>query len=403
MTNTFLIGPYRASLQKRQNAKSWYCTYAYRDPSGKRIQKQVSLRVPITDSPKKAYTAMVAYITDLYERTGTTVDVDSDVCDIVDAWLKSIKPSVRTNTYERYSISADKIKQYYSKHKVRIIDLTRANCKDFCNFLLTKGKSNQKTGAPEPMAPSTTKDIKNCLSAACDYAIDAGIIKVNPCFGITIRINRNQDKSIKYMDYKTAQRFIMSIPDDNEIKDMIIAAINFGLRRSEVLGLRWEDVDLDNHTLHIRHTVTVTTTIHKEDKTKSTASNRIIPLSDVEVQFFIKIHDKKQRFKDYMGSQYHDSNYIFLLDDGRQIRPDALYKRTKRLLVRFGEPTLTYHSLRHTYASILYERGVDLITAQRLLGHSDPTITLSIYTHGDRQQLTSHPIGLIPTIDPDTR
>lgn len=387
------IGQYNANLTKHKNGASWYCTYSFYDYNGKRIQKQVSLNIPINQNKKKAFNAMIQYLTELNEKSGNVIDLDSTISQVASKWLSIQMTSVRANTLDRYKLNVKKIESYCGN--LKIVELSPAIVKEFIAYLRLKGKKNQKTGELEPMAASSVRDVKMCLSMICTYAIDNQIINRNPCDTIKVKNQKNNINDIKYLDFKAAKEFINFIPDDHELKNIITAAINFGLRRSELLGLRFGDIDFAEHTLTVRSTITRTASEHAENDVKSISSNRIIPLSQDEIDFFLKIKKKKKEIKKFMGGEYHESDYVFTRDDGNLFRPDSLYKRSKKLLEKFGEPELNFHSFRHTYASILHEKGVDLLTAQRLLGHSDPTITLKIYTHNNRQAIEANPIGLI--------
>lgn len=395
-TRSIKIGPFTGSLQKHPHGKSWYCSYYYTDASGKRVQSQRSLGCPIVSTTEaQAAEIMTQYLLALAKKTAAKINLKSTVVDVALAWIETTKPNIRTNTYERYRLNVKKICLYFEKHYTLVIDLDRSKVRAFQGYLATKGKINQKTKKPEPMAAASIRDVMSVLSQICEYAIDTGIIASNPCIGIRIK---KQTKPIeKYMSFEQSKKFIDFCKEnaDNALTAVIIVAINLGLRKSEILGLRMEDLDLDNHRLTIRSTVTALTSLHYEKDTKTDTSNRIIPLSDEEVQFFMEYQNFKNSKKRWYKSAYHSSDFVFTLEDGTLYTPSGLYKRVKRLLVMFGEPELTFHSFRHTYASILYFKGVDIKTAQQLLGHSSPDTTLQIYTHISRSDVRSQNIGLL--------
>ena len=395
-TRSIKIGSFTGSLQTHVNGTSWYCSYYYTDASGKRVQAQRSLGCPIASTTEaQATQIMTQYLVNLERKTSSKVDLKSTVVDVARIWLETVRPNIRTNTWERYKLNTEKIINYYENGHTLMTNLDRANIRTFQGFLATKGKTNQKTKKPEPMAAASIRDILSVLSQICEYAIDVGIITYNPCRGIR---TPNQSKPIeKYMDYTTAQKFVewCVTNADNALTAIIITAINCGLRKSEILGLRISDLDLDNQRLIIRNTVTALTTLHVEENTKTETSYRIIPLSNDEVQFFKNYLKWKKKKKKWYGETYYHSDYVFTQADGTIYSPDGLYKRVKRLLIAFGEPKLTFHSFRHTYASILYRRGVDIKTAQQLLGHASPETTLRIYTHISRSDVQSQNIGLL--------
>ncbi len=385
------------SLQHKPDRPYWYMVFSYLDDAGKRKQKWESTGITYPGNKRAANEALRQRLDELNRRTGTTINMDMTVAELVDVWLDTIEVKVRANTKERYVLNATKIRDYFTEHPVKVIDMTRADARIFFDFLLKEGKKNQKTGAREPMAASSVRDIKVVLGMILDHGVDCGIISLNPVQGVRLTTLSTEADKVKYMDKYTATRFIKyCCAQEDELTDLIVATISFGLRRSEVLGLRYEDIDILGKCIYIRNTITKTIETHAEQKTKNKYSKRQIPISDGEAAFFENIIEKNKKNKQYYGNTYVDTEYLFVWPDGRPYKPDYISKHTRQLLKAFGEPDLHFHSLRHTYASILYEQKVDQLTVQQLIGHAPgSSVTQEVYTHIDRRAAEPHSVGII--------
>ena len=245
------------------------------------------------------------------------------------------------------------------------------------------------------MAPASVRYVKLILSLMMEFAMDSGVITHNPVKGIKIAGNKNPNRD-KYMTSDQAQAFIDMVHGD-VLKDVITMALMYGLRREELLGLSVHDLNRTMRTLHIHRTVT--TENGMQELTKTESSNRYIPLTDDDVTYIISLINKKNKNREHYGNTYLDSDVLLVRDDGVQFRPDYIYHHAKILLKKFGLPELTFHSFRHTFASIQYENGTPLLETQRIMGHADSATTLRIYTSIARKELEAKPTGLKPTIE----
>lgn len=386
-------------VTQRKNSKYWSIVLYYRDGQGNRRQKWETTKIRAPGNKREVNAVLKERIDALEAVMGDCADPNMSIVDLMDYWLLIVRPTIRVNTYERYVLNANKIKNYYQKKSIKVVDYTRADARNLLNYLSIKGKDNKITGKKEPMATNTVRDIKSTLQMAFGAAVDAQIIRYNPVSGLRLRDNQKIATNDKYMTYAEARGFIDYVYElEDELADVITVAINYGLRRSEILGLRERDINLDQMTLTIAHTVTMTTALHTEDATKNKSSARVLPIATGEVAFWQHLIQKKRQNQKKMGAEYKSNDYLFAWADGTPYRPDYVTSHVKRLLKRFGRPELHLHSFRHTYCSLLYEQGVDLLTAQRLLGHAEGSATtMQVYTHLDRSRLKAHPVGLMPT------
>ncbi len=165
---------------------------------------------------------------------------------------------------------------------------------------------------------------------------------------------------------------------------LIQIAIKTGLRRGELLGLRWEDVDLENQYLSVRQTLEKVEGILGFQAPKTEKSMRTIPFVESCIPIFEEI--KKVQAKDRLyckekKKRYHDLGLVFCQRNGTMQDPGNVTKQVGKLLDKAGIKNATLHSLRHTFASNLIARGVPLEQVQVLLGHDSISTTANIYAH----------------------
>jgi integrase len=170
---------------------------------------------------------------------------------------------------------------------------------------------------------------------------------------------------------------------------LIKVTATYGLRRSEVLGLKWDSVDFSENTLLIKHTVVQFKERVEKDKTKIASSHRTFPLVLDIRALLLELKAKEAANREEFGSCFIENDYIFKWQDGKPYSPDSVTAKFAQLLKRHGFPHIRFHELRHSCASILIAKGFSLKDVQEWLGHSNIQMTANIYSHIDttRKQL----------------
>ncbi len=155
----------------------------------------------------------------------------------------------------------------------------------------------------------------------------------------------------------------------------IVILLETGIRRSELLGLKWSDIDFNSNTMHIQRAVVQSKGQIIIDRPKSATSDRVIPFSS--------------EFSDYLKQFSNNNPYVIGTDEPQS--PSTYAKRFKDFMNKMcketGCPALTSHELRHTYGTLLRENGADIYTIQKIMGHSDISVTADIYVHNDIEVL----------------
>ena len=232
------------------------------------------------------------------------------------------------------------------------------------------------------------------IHKALKYAVKLDLIAVNPA-----------DK----VERPKKDRYVGSFYDADEMSALFAAAIGsklelpillgafYGLRRSEVIGLKWDAIDFEQNTVTIRHTVTSCDLDGKRilvaaDTTKTKASMRTLPLVPFLRQRLLALRAQQQENRRRQGSGYSTAylDYVCVNERGDLLRPHYVTKTFPKLLQANGLRRIRYHDLRHSCASLLLANGVPMKQIQEWLGHSDFSTTANIYAHLDySSKLTS--------------
>jgi integrase len=162
----------------------------------------------------------------------------------------------------------------------------------------------------------------------------------------------------------------------------VLMAVSTGLRRGEILALRWQDVDLDKATLAVRQTLEQTRKgglAFKEAKTKN--SRRLVAMPAILVEALRKLRIAQGQQRLALGTAYQDHGLVFPDDDGTPRSPNALSVAFRDLVARVAVPRVRLHDQRHTHASQLSKQGVPVKVISERLGHASGGITLDLYSH----------------------
>ena len=198
-----------------------------------------------------------------------------------------------------------------------------------------------------------------------------------------VDIKKARRKEAKYYDDKQVAEMLKALSNEPLVLiTMVYLSIDVGLRRGELTGLTWDDVDFKTSQISInkqRHYVVGYGTIN--DKTKTDAGIRTVTASQTVISLLKQYRNQQLEQRLKLGTAWKNEPYIFVLDDGTPISPNLPYKWFVDFLKRHNLPKITFHQLRHTNASILIASGEDVVTVSGRLGHADKNITLNTYSH----------------------
>lgn len=346
----------------------YYAVINFKDNEGKRKQKWVSLDMEAKNNKRKAEQALKKLIAE-YETKKIDITNKQSFSDFMGEWLKVIKASVKITTYNGYKLIYDKhIKPYFDKLEVTITDLTPMHIQNYYNSKVSEG-----------LSANTVKRHHANIHKALDYAMKMNIIPYNPSDRITLP--KREQYIGKFYDENQLKQLI-ELCKGTPIEVCVFLTINYGFRRSEVLGLKWSAVSFTENTITVNHTAVPNVGgVVYEDSTKTKASLRTLPLTDSVKNYLLELRERQEYMKQQFGNCYHDSEYICRHDDGHEILPSYVTHTFAKILDRSDLPKIRFHDLRHSAASLLINSGFNLKEVQEWLGHSNIATTGNIYAH----------------------
>jgi integrase len=301
---------------------------------------------------------------------GFIFDVENlTVGEYLNRWLlDSVRGTVRVSTYERHeSIIRTHLVPTLGRIKLKTLTPTHV-----------RGLHREKLDAH--LAPATVRKIHSTLHKALSQAVRDGLIPRNAA---AVKAPRPAPKEMHPLAPNEARRLLETASAvGDRFEALYVLAITTGLRRGELLGLRWEDVDLEHGILRVGRALVREGGRHVPGETKTKRGRRQIRLTSRAVGA-LKTHRKKQleqRMK--FASAYQDHGLVFATYTGMPVDPEHLVKRSfKPLLKRASLPEIRFHDLRHTCATLLLSGGVHPKLVQELLGHATIAMTLDTYSH----------------------
>lgn len=207
------------------------------------------------------------------------------------------------------------------------------------------------------------------------------LISDNPCsyakYPTTIANKKQEPSFYNIQQCNTLLNCVRGTP----LYNMIYITFMYGLRRSELMGLKWNAIDFENDTISIQHTVVMQDTIVRKDKTKNITSKRRYPLLP-DIKILLKEMSAKQKENEKLfGACYNYTDYIFVKADGSPYYPSYPTHELQKVLKKYNLPHIRWHDLRHSTASMLIEKGWHMKDISEWLGHSDIGTTMNIYGH----------------------
>jgi len=232
----------------------------------------------------------------------------------------------------------------------------------------------------EGLAPRTTRMVHTALHRALGQAKAWGVIRDNPAEVAKPPKAPDQETPMLQPDQAAA---LLEHLRGKPLYLLASLALGTGLRRNEMLGLRWGDVDLDAGRLTIEQSLEQTATHGIRVKAPKTKHGRRTISLPAHLVTELRQHWREQQEQRLgMGlGKTPETAPVFATVDGGHLSPNAITKAWPVAMAAIGMPAVTLHSLRHTHASMLINAGLDILMISRRLGHSSPTITLNVYGH----------------------
>lgn len=243
-----------------------------------------------------------------------------------------------------------------------------------------EGKITRKQ-SDKPLSPKTIKNYLMFVSSVLGTAVEWGFIESNPAS--KVKAPKQEHKRLQILDDKQIKEFIAALDAEPLERRLIFYLLIFtGMRRGELLGLEWQDIDWENSIIHIRRTSQYAPKLGIfEDTTKTEGSNRSIKTSPVIMTMLKAYRSEQALHRLQLGDLWQNTaDRIFTRWDGAPMHPNTPYNMLQKILAKNGMEHVSLHSLRHSNATILINSGASVKAVSARLGHSNVSTTLNIYT-----------------------
>ena len=368
--------------KRKGNGDSWYLEVTIgTDFSGKPIRYNRTFH----GTEKEAEKALARFYTEcedgkVHKENKMTIE---DLCNIylteyVDRYLKvsarrGIDPAIKM--WIKPLLGAKKAAK-----------LKRLDIQKWVNYISDPHERTGKNGTVKikQLSPKTVKNYYSTLRNMLTFAVDMGIIASNPCENIKLPKPEKHEADYYSIDEVSALLSALERVSDTDLKYKvaIYIALFGGLRKAEIMGLNWNDIDFDAGSIIIRRTRMIRpgNGVY-EDTPKTDRSNRSVSLPGEVMGMLRKLHAQQLELKLQLQNKYQNSPAVFQGDFGQTMYPQNLQRWFTRFLNASGLRHIGLHSLRHTHASMLVYLGTDKMQVSTRLGHSQLSTTLNIYTH----------------------
>lgn len=321
---------------------------------------------------KQAEKVMVQMLNDMHQ--GTYIQESSKTIEqFLREWLDTyIKPSKSPTTTRGYVWQVEKyIIPALGKKKLQ--GLKAIDIQKFYNALAEKSPLSG-----EPLSAKTIKNIHMNLQAALSQAVKMDLIKKNPAEHVELPKVRKYKAEV--YDADEVQVLLENVID-TDMEVPVALLVGLGLRRGEVLALRWQDVDLEKGKVSIKRNMVKVgkEIIFKDPKIETSIREIELPTTLLKL-----LQAERKRYvanKLRLGAEFEDNDLVVCWDDGKLIKPDTLSQKFRRLIQTIGLKHIRLHDLRHTNATLMLTYGVNPKVAQQRLGHASISTTMDIYSH----------------------
>lgn len=347
----------------RKRGSKWSFTIDIgKDAEGKRRQKTASgFR-----TKKEAQAACAELITKLENNEYVEPSKKTMGEYIAEFMELRVKHNVRESTFNNQKSIVNKhIIPYFAE--LKLCDLVPEHLERFYNIKLVEG-----------LSPNYVRCMHAILSKALRTAAERGLIIKN--IGALVTPPRAHDTEIKTWTFDQVNHFLHTAKD-RRLFIAYVLALYTGMRRGEILGLRWNDCDLENGKISVRQALYSVSgkLVFQEPKTKG--SRRVITLPDFAVASLRKHRAKQNELKLQLGEGYDDHGLVVANNSGKPVNPSDLNVDFEYATKKAGLPRMRFHDLRHTHATLLLQLGENPKVVSERLGHSKIGITLDTYSH----------------------
>ena len=355
----------------------YYAVLSWVDANGNRHRKWVATGLAQKGNKRRAEEALV-HIRNTFEPPVVDRELTADMLfsEYLKQWLEVVKVRVKIATFCSYQdMVLNTIAPYFEKKKITLRDLEARHIQQFYTEKLKTVSAN------------SVIHYHAVIYQSLKYAMKTDMVPQN----VAMKVDRPRKEQYQptFLDADEMQE-LFKVVKGTRLELPVLVAAFYGLRRGEVLGLKWDAIDFQRGTLTIKRTVTEVrldgkTEIIEQESAKTKSSLRTLPLVGSFKDYFMEVKQAQEVNKSVCGNcyNYDYDGYVFVDELGERMKPDYLTNYFPTYIQRHGIRKMRFHDLRHSCASLLLANGVPLKQIQEWLGHSDFSTTANIYAHLD--------------------
>ena len=285
----------------------------------------------------------------------------------IEKWLEHMKDSVRLDTIEAYqSYFENHIRPYFEPQKKKLKDIMPQDIQSYID---------EKYAGGTGLKTDSIKKHLVVLNGVFKEALRFREVDFNPCKHVKLPRSTPYEGKIYTAEETNA---LIEAAKGDPVEPAVQLGFRLGLRRSEIMGLKWENVDLKHSQLHICNTIVRVKTECELHETKSPKSNRVLAISPVLNNYLQQLKQTQEHNKQTVPN-YVDTGYVFQRPDGKRYSTGYISKRFQKVIQKSGLSVIPFHSTRRTNATLLASSGVPPKNLQGLLGHEKASTTMDIY------------------------
>lgn len=314
--------------------------------------------------------------------------------DCYQKWIEYKSTHIESTTAWAYKSNSKTIIEYFRERNIRIESLQPKDLLTYYEWAMTNGRRqiyNKNTSAG--LSRRTVRDHAMLIKSFLNDAVVQGIISTNPADTVKVPKEKenNTEDEVAYLNKEQAHAFLNFLKAEPMFEKLYCFSklgLFYGLRRSELLGLKWSAIDFDKDEIVINHTIVIGMEgVICRDNVKTKSSHRYLPLLEGVKGDLLELMERQKKY-----GIFSKNGYVFQWEDGRIYNPDYISKLFKKAVVRCGcvPADFKVHGLRHSCCAILFEEGWDIGKVQAWLGHSDITVTANIYNHVSKRWKNKH-------------
>ena len=291
-------------------------------------------------------------------------------------WLAAVRSEISPKSHERYT---EIVRNFLTPAlgNLPITKLTAVDIQKVYNGWATGGRRDRKSGG---LSPRTRRHIHRILRAALFRAVKQQLIARNPADAFRKRLPKVERRELLTLSTKQSVRLLEAIKHTRAYWPTLLA-LTTGMRRGEVLGLRWKNVDLESAMVRVVESIEQTKS-GLRFKAPKTERSRAVTLPAFAVDALRQRQAEQAEELEMLGIGQNGDTLVCGQADGRPLQPRSLTHEFTRLIARIPElPRVRFHDLRHSHATQMLLAGIHPKVAQERLGHSTITTTLDLYSH----------------------